>query len=156
MAKAVYPGSFDPITCGHVDIIRRGAAIFDEVTVCVMVNPRKKYLFSLEERLDLIQKSLKDLKNVKIDHYEGLMMNYAIENHFDVVLKGLRNTQDFEYENNMEFFNKRMAKDIESVYLMSSHEHEYISSSAVRELLNFGGDLSGLVPKVVEDALRLK
>ncbi|MDD4692106.1 MAG: pantetheine-phosphate adenylyltransferase [Eubacterium aggregans] len=156
MAKAVYPGSFDPMTTGHLDIIRRASAIFDEIVVCVMVNTTKQYLFPLEQRIALLESALSDRRNIQVDHYEGLLMNYVVDRGIDVVIKGLRNNRDFEYENNMEFFNKRMAKDIDTVYLMASHEHEYISSSAVRELLGFGGDISGLVPPEVEAALRLK
>ncbi len=156
MTKAVYPGSFDPMTNGHRDIIARAASVFDEVVVSVMVNVSKKYLFTVPERLNLLSESLKDLPNVRVRAYEGLLIDLVREEKVDVIVKGLRNATDFDYENTMDFYNKRMAPQVESVYLMASHEYVHLSSSAIRELMAFGGDVSGLVPPLVEEALRLR
>jgi pantetheine-phosphate adenylyltransferase len=156
MGKAVYPGSFDPVTNGHLDVIRRACALFDEVTVCVMVNHTKHYIFSPQERMDLIAASVADLDNVRVDSYDGLLMDYARAEGMDAVVKGLRSSQDFEFENTMDFYNKRIAPEIETVYLMAEHTYAHVSSSGVRELMAFHGDISGLVPDRVAQAIAKK
>lgn len=156
MGKAVYPGSFDPVTNGHLDIIRRASALFDEVTVCVMVNHAKHCIFSPEERMALIAASVAGLDNVRVDSYDGLLMAYARQKGMDAVVKGLRSGRDFEFENTMDFYNKRIAPEIETVYLMAEHTYVHVSSSGVRELMAFQGDISGLVPDQVVRAIAKK
>lgn len=150
---AVYPGSFDPVTLGHLDIIRRAAKLFDELVVCVMVNPTKKYLLSEEKRVALLEAVVADLPNVRIDTHGGLMVRYAQENQIGFVIKGLRNGTDYDYEINMEFYNRRIVPEIETVYLASDPTLVHVSSSGVRELIAFEGDVGGLVPDVVEKAI---
>lgn len=156
MTTAVYPGSFDPVTLGHVDVIRRAAATFDELRVCILRNPKKHYWFSEDERLALIEESVAAIgaKNVTVDHYEGLLTDYAKSVDASVIIKGLRTFQDFEYESQMDYFNKRLAPDVETLYMMADKKYSVLSSSAIRELIAFGGELSGLVPEAVIKAVR--
>lgn len=154
MRIAVYPGSFDPVTMGHIDIIRRAAAVADELHVCILKNPKKHYWFSQEERLALLRESTAPFQHVVIDAYAGLLTDYAHEIGASVIIKGLRNTTDFMYESQMDYFNKRLAPDIETVYLVSDNRYAVLSSSAIRELMTFGGNLEGLVPEPVLKAVR--
>lgn len=156
MIRAVYPGSFDPITNGHIDIIERAARQFDEVIVCAMVNYRKKYIFSIEERRDLIERAVKHLPNVRVDSASGLLVDFVRSVDASVIVKGLRTAQDFEFELQMALINKRLNDGIETFFLMTSNEYSYLSSSVVRELMEFNGDVSGLIPDYVEQALRTK
>ncbi len=156
MKCAVYPGSFDPVTFGHIDIIERAAALFDKVIVCVMVNYKKKYLFSEAERTALLKASISHLPNVEIDCFSGLLVDYMQKNNYEILVKGLRNSQDFEFELQMERVNRHLDPQIETVFMMADHRHGYLSSSVVRELMEFGGRVSDFVPQHVEDALRIK
>lgn len=146
MNIAVYPGSFDPITNGHIDIIKRGAKIFDKVIVAVLVNIDKKYLFGIEERVELIKKVTADMKNVEVKSFDGLLINFLKQNNAHVILKGLRNTCDFEYEMQMALINNQLDSSIETVCMMSNPTNIHISSSAVKQLAKFGGDIEGFVP----------
>ncbi len=156
----VYPGSFDPVTNGHVDIIERGAAIFPQVVVAVLHNPVKTGCFSIEQRLAMLKKACAHLPNVSFDRFDGLLVNYMRSLGAGVVLRGLRAVTDFESEVQMAQLNHQMSPDVETLFLMTSPEHAYLSSSAVREIGMFGGDVSPFVPlsiaQEVQAALQTK
>lgn len=147
MNVAVYPGSFDPITNGHLDIITRGAKIYDKLIVAVLVNMDKKCLFNIEERVDLIKKVTKDLKNVEVLSFDGLLVDFARMHNSKVILKGLRTVADFEYEFQMALMNSKLDPDIETVFMMTSSAYSYVSSSSVKQVAKFGGNIRGLVPE---------
>ena len=153
---AIVPGSFDPITYGHIDIIKRSAQLFDEVIVAILVNPDKKYLFTLEEREEMINESIKDFKNVKVDSFSGLLVNYAKKVNSTVIVRGLRAVSDFEYEMQLTFMNKALDDNIETCYMMANKQYSVISSSIVKGVSGFGADLSKFVPKHVEERLEKK
>ena len=153
---AIVPGSFDPITYGHIDIIKRSAQLFDEVIVAILVNPDKKYLFTLEEREEMINESIKDFKNVKVDSFSGLLVNYAKKVDSTVIVRGLRAVSDFEYEIQLTFMNKALDDNIETFYMMANKQYSFISSSIVKGVSGFGADLSKFVPKHVEERLEKK
>ncbi len=147
--SAIYPGSFDPITVGHLDIITRAANIFDKVTVVIMKNSNKKGSFTPEERKELILKSIKGLKNVEVEIYDGLLADFAKKKGAFAVIKGLRAMSDFEYEFQMALTNKKLNPDIETLFLTTSAENMYLSSSMVKEIASMGGDVSSFVPKEI-------
>lgn len=154
MSIAVYPGSFDPITNGHVDIIRRGAEVFDKVIIGVLVNVDKKHLFEIDERVKLIKKVTNDIENVEVVSFNGLLVDLLKEYNANVVLKGLRNSIDFEYELQMSYMNRELDSNIETICMMSSPNNLHISSSCVKQVAKFGGNIEGLVPKeIVSDIL---
>ena len=153
---AIVPGSFDPITYGHIDIIKRSAQLFDEVIVAILVNPDKKYLFTLEEREEMINESIKDFKNVKVDSFSGLLVNYAKKVNSTVIVRGLRAVSDFEYEMQLTFMNKALDDNIETFYMMANKQYSFISSIIVKGVSGFGADLSKFVPKHVEERLEKK
>lgn len=153
MKKAVYPGSFDPVTNGHLDIIQRAAQVFDEIKVVVMINPEKRGLFNIEERVQMIENAIGDLQNVEIECFEGLLINYMKEKEINVIVKGLRGVSDFEYEIQMAHMNNKLDSSIETVFMMTSAQYSYISSSAVKQVAKFGGSLKGLVPEEVAEKL---
>ena len=153
---AIVTGSFDPITYGHIDIIKRSAQLFDEVIVAILVNPDKKYLFTLEEREEMINESIKDFKNVKVDSFSGLLVNYAKKVNSTVIVRGLRAVSDFEYEMQLTFMNKALDDNIETFYMMANKQYSFISSSIVKGVSGFGADLSKFVPKHVEERLEKK
>lgn len=153
---AVYPGSFDPITMGHVDIIKRIAAVYDEVIVLVAQSSQKQSMFSAEERKVLIEKSLPELKNLKVDIFEGLTVEYMKTAKAQIIVRGLRAVVDFEYEMTMANMNKKLAPEIETLLVFASPEYYYISSRGVKEVALNGGALKGLVPEVVIEALEKK
>lgn len=146
MRIAVYPGSFDPVTNGHLNIIERAAKLFDRVVVCVMVNAEKKPLFSLEEREDFLRLVCAHLPNVEIDSYAGLLAEYAKEHQCCTIIKGLRAGSDFEKEFQMAMINRKLNPDLESLFLTAEHQYMYLSSSAVKELGFYGADVSELLP----------
>ena len=150
---AVCPGSFDPITMGHLDIITRAAAMFDELIVVVMNNDKKHYTFSPAERKQMIEKCVADLPNVKVDIDDGLLAEYAAQQNACAIIKGLRAMSDFEYEFQMALANKKLNPKLDTVFLMTSQENMYLSSSLVREIGRLGGDLSGFVVPQVEKAV---
>ena len=156
MAKALVPGSFDPVTNGHLDIIRRAAAMFDTVLIAVARNYSKSPLFDLEDRVAILTEVCQDHPNVSIASFEGLLVNYAAENGATVIVKGLRAVSDFEYELQMALMNRRLKQDVETVFLMTGAEHSYLSSSIVKEIARLGGSVEGLVPQSVERRLQTK
>lgn len=153
MKIGIYPGSFDPITNGHLDIIERASKICDEVIVAVLKNPGKNPLFTLEERVDLIKKVVQDFPNVKVECFSGLLVDYVMHHDAKVIIKGLRAVSDFEYEFQMALMNRKLAPEVETVFLMASSKHSYLSSSLVKEVARFGGCIEGLVPDIIKQAL---
>ncbi|HOD34582.1 MAG TPA: pantetheine-phosphate adenylyltransferase [Syntrophales bacterium] len=153
---AVYPGSFDPITNGHLDIIRRGLRFFDRLIILIAYNPSKSGLFTVEERMDMIRAVIGDDARVTIDSYPGLMVNYAREKGAHVILRGLRALSDFEYEFQMALINRRLDRDIETVFLMTGYKWFYTSSNLIKEAASHGGSVRGLVPDIVHQKLEEK
>jgi len=153
---AVYPGSFDPITNGHTDIIERGLKVFDEVLVAILVNPEKQSLFTIDERLATIRSAYRRNKRVRVDTFSGLLADYSVRVGATVIVRGLRAVSDFEYEFQMALMNRRLDKRIETVFMMPAERYSYLSSRLVKEVFQLGGDVGGLVPAVVERRLRAK
>jgi len=150
---AICPGSFDPITNGHLDIIRRGATIFDEVIIAIFNNQSKTPLFSVEERIHLIEQSTKEIPNVSVDVSEGLLVDYAHKQQAHAILRGLRAVSDFEYEMQITSMNKKLEPHIETFFMMTNNQYSFLSSSIVKEVAQYHGNITSLVPKVVEEAL---
>lgn len=147
MKRAVYPGSFDPMTFGHLDIIKRAASMFDELTVAVLNNTQKTPLFSVEERVNILEKATEELPNVKIDSFSGLLIDYCQEKGFKIAVRGLRAITDFEYELQIAQANRMMSKDaLDTIFLTTSLEYAYLSSTSVKEFASFNGDISKCVP----------
>lgn len=153
---AVCPGSFDPVTYGHLDIIRRASEIFDKVIVAVLKNASKMPVFSIQERVDLLVEVTKDIPNVEVDGFEDLLVNYIRKKNAHVIIKGLRAVSDFEYELQMAAVNRKLSDKIETFFMMSSTQYSYLSSSIVKQIAMFGGPVGDLVPEAVEAALRAK
>lgn len=154
MSKAIYPGSFDPMTYGHMDIITRAAEIFDELTVSVLNNVNKSSLFSVEERVKILQEATKEIKNVKIDSFSGLLIDYARQQNIHVVIRGLRAITDFEYELQIAQTNRKLSGDVlDTMFLTTSLEYAYLSSSSVKEIAFFGGNIDACVPEFVADLI---
>ncbi len=153
---AVYPGSFDPVTLGHLDIIARGARIFGNVVVAILKNPDKKALFSLAQRLRLLRDVVKDLPGVEVESFSGLLVDYARAREATVLVRGLRAVSDFEYEFQMALMNRRLDEAIETVFMMPREDYAYVSSRLVKEVASLGGDVSGLVSPGVHRALMAK
>ena len=154
MKTAIYPGSFDPITLGHLNIIRRASHIFDKVVVCVMVNSDKHPMFSLEERLELIRRVVGRLKNVEVETFSGLLAEFAKRYEPAVIVKGLRAVSDFESEFQMALINKKINPNLDTMFLTASEKYTYLSSSVVKEMARYGADLSEFVPcEIIEDVL---
>lgn len=152
MKRAVYPGSFDPMTLGHLDIIRRSAQIFDELTVSVLNNKVKTPLFSVEERVKILEEATKDMPNVKVDSFSGLLIDYAKANSMHVIVRGLRAITDFEYELQIAQTNRILSEgQVDTIFLTTSLEYAYLSSSSVKEIASFGGDISRCVPDYVAE-----
>ena len=154
--SAIYPGSFDPLTLGHYDLIERASHIFDQVVVAVGVNSRKQTVFTPTERIAMVKESVKNLKNVKVDSFDGLLVDYARSKKVHVLLRGLRAFSDFEYEFQMALANRKLAPEIEMIFLMPKETHSYISSSTVREIADRGGDISQFVPLAVKKCIEKK
>ncbi|MFN3395518.1 MAG: pantetheine-phosphate adenylyltransferase [Thermodesulfovibrionales bacterium] len=156
MRIAIYPGTFDPITNGHLDLVKRGVRIFDEVIIAVAPNPKKQPLFTLDERLRLIRESITDIENVKVEAFNGLLVDYVESKKAVAIIRGLRAVSDFEYELQIALMNRRLNSMIETVFMMPSEEYSFLTSSLVKEVSSFGGSVKGLVPEVVERALQEK
>src|SRR5438477_11100739 len=153
---AVYPGSFDPLTNGHVDIISRGARLFDRIVVAILVNAEKAPLFSMEERVEITRAVFRDQPNVEVDTFDGLLVDYVARRHAQVIVRGLRAVSDFEYEFQMALMNQRLNATVETVFMMPAEQYTYISSRLIKEVFALGGRVHGLVPELVEARLRDK
>ncbi len=156
MSIAVYPGSFDPITNGHLDVIRRGARIFDRLIVAVADNPAKQALFTKDERVEMIREVTKGFRNVEVDSFDGLVVDYVRRRKAHVILRGIRTISDFEYEYQMALTNRTFAPDIETTFLLTHEEYSFMSSRLIKEAASLGGDVSAFLPKEVERRLRAK
>ena len=152
--RALYPGSFDPVTYGHIDLIERACQLFDHVHVAVAINDEKNPLFTLEERLELLKRALRNRRGVTVDAFDGLIVNYARAKKIGVMIRGLRATSDFDYEFQMAITNRQLADDVDTVFLMPSEKHFYLSSKLIKEISRLGGDVSRFVPSFVERALK--
>jgi pantetheine-phosphate adenylyltransferase len=153
---AVYPGSFDPLTNGHVDIIERGARLFDRIIVAIAVNAEKAPMFSMAERVDIARAVFRNHPNVEVDTFEGLLVNYVERRKANVIVRGLRAVSDFEYEFQMALMNRELAASLETVFMMPAVQYSYISSRLIKEVFALGGKVHGLVPELVEKRLREK
>ncbi len=160
MRRAIYPGSFDPVTNGHLDIIERGCKLFDEIIIAVLVNPEKRALFSVEERREILVEALKlvdsDGCRLRVDSFQGLLVRYAVERKADAIVRGIRAISDYEYELQMALMNRRQEPRIETVFMMAGEAYSYVSSRLVKEVFSLGGTIGGLVPATVEERMRLK
>lgn len=154
--KAICPGSFDPVTVGHLDIVHRAARLFDEVVIVVMNNSAKTPLFSADERVDMLKKVTADMPNVSVDRYDGLLADYAKEKNANVVVKGLRAVSDFEYEFQMALTNKKLNHELDTIFLTTKAENMYLSSSLVRQVGAMGGDISEFVPAEIKEQVLAK
>ena len=153
---AVYPGSFDPLTNGHVDIISRGARLFDRIIVAILVNAEKSPLFTMDERVDITRSVFKTHSNVEVDTFDGLLVDYVERRNAQVIVRGLRAVSDFEFEFQMALMNRRLRPAIETVFMMPAEQYTYISSRLIKEVFSLGGRVHGLVPDTVEQRLRDK
>lgn len=156
MKSAIYPGSFDPVTYGHIDIINRASKIFDTITIAVLNNKGKTPLFSVDERVKIISNIVKDIPNVNVTSYEGLLVDFAEETGANVIIRGLRAVTDFEYELQMAQTNHKLRSNVETIFLTTALEYAYLSSSTVREVASFGGDISKFVPADIAEQVYAK
>lgn len=155
---AIYPGSFDPVTNGHLDIIERGLRLFDKVIVAILINPAKQSqaLFSVEERIEMLKNSMKNVENTEVDYFNGLLVDYAAKRNANAILRGLRAVSDFEYEFQLALMNRRLNREIQTVFLMTGFRWIFTSSSIIKEAARFGGDVTSMVPKEVNLKLKEK
>ena len=156
MSVAIYPGSFDPLTNGHVDIIQRGARLFDRIIVAMLINMDKSPLFTLPERVEIAREVFHGTANVEVDTFDGLLVDYARRRHATVIVRGLRAISDFEFEMQMALMNRRLNPDVETAFMMPAEQYTYVSSRLVKEIVALGGSVHGLVPAIVERRLRDK
>lgn len=155
--KVVYPGSFDPVTNGHLDIISRASQIYDEVVVCILINPKKKYLFDIDERIEMLENVLYDYDNIKVAKYTGLLIDFVKENHIDAIIRGIRAVSDYETELQLAQMNKFYSGNIvETLFMVAMPEYSYLSSSIVKEIASFNRDVSKLVPEIVAKKIKSK
>jgi pantetheine-phosphate adenylyltransferase len=160
MRRAIYPGSFDPVTNGHLDIIERGCKLFDEIIIGILVNPEKQPFFSIEERQEILDEVLKDLQKgncrLRVDSFRGLLVNYAVAQKADAIVRGIRAISDYEYELQMALMNRRLEPSIETVFMMPAETYSYVSSRLVKEVFQLHGAVTGLVPPFVEQRMKEK
>jgi pantetheine-phosphate adenylyltransferase len=160
MRRAIYPGSFDPVTNGHLDIIERGCKLFDEIIIAILVHPEKKPFFSIEERRDMLEQVLKTIEQPRctllVDSFEGLLVHYALAQKADAIVRGIRAISDYEYELQMALMNRRLEPGIETVFMMPAETYSYVSSRLVKEVFQLGGTLDGLVPPLIEERMKAK
>lgn len=160
MRRAIYPGSFDPVTNGHLDIIERGCKLFDEIIVSILVNPDKKPFFTVDERREMLSEVLKDINqgncNVRVDSFQGLLVNYAVAQEASAIVRGIRAISDYEYELQMALMNRRLEPGIETVFMMPAETYSYVSSRLVKEVFHLGGPVAGLVPPFIEKRMKEK
>ena len=153
---AVYPGTFDPVTNGHVDIAKRGLTLFDKIIVAILNNPTKKTLFTVEDRVEMLEVSFKDFPNIEVDTFDGLLVEYAAKRNSRAILRGMRAVSDFEYEFQLALMNRRLNRDVQTVFLMTGLRWIFTSSSIIKEAASFGGDIDGMVPPIVNQKLKEK
>ena len=153
---AIYPGSFDPVTNGHIDIIERGLKLFDRIIVAILHNPSKTGLFRVEERKEMLEASLKNLSNVEVDIFDGLLVDYAAKRNAQAILRGMRAVSDFEYEFQLALMNRRLNREVQTVFLMTGLRWIFTSSSIIKEAARFGGNINGMVPPIVCEKLKEK
>jgi pantetheine-phosphate adenylyltransferase len=156
LVRAIYPGSFDPLTNGHLDLIERGSKIFDELIVAILRNSEKDPLFTLAERLEMLEHMTKRYENVRVETFEGLLVDYAMRKKAKAVLRGIRAISDYEYELQMALMNRKLQPQLETVFMMPAEAYSYLSSRLVKEIFRLGGSVRGLVPELVEQRLRDK
>ncbi|HEX7998535.1 MAG TPA: pantetheine-phosphate adenylyltransferase [Pyrinomonadaceae bacterium] len=160
MRRAIYPGSFDPITNGHLDIIARGCKLFDEIIIAILVNPDKRPLFSIEERREMLTEVLVEIKQgpcrLLVEDFQGLLVHYALQRQADAIVRGIRAISDYEYELQMALMNRRLEPRIETVFMMPAEAYSYVSSRLVKEVFQLGGVIDGLVPAVVAERMKKK
>jgi len=160
MRRAIYPGSFDPVTNGHLDIIERGCKLFDEIIIAILVNPEKQPFFSIDERREMLAEVLNGIEqggcNVRIDDFQGLLVHYAVAQQAHAIVRGIRAISDYEYELQMALMNRRLEPTIETVFMMPAETYSYVSSRLVKEVFQLGGELEGLVPPIVENRMKEK
>ena len=160
MRRAIYPGSFDPVTNGHLDIIERGCKLFDEIIIAILLNPDKQPFFSIEERRGMLEEVLKGIERrscvLSVDAFEGLLVHYALAQHAHAIVRGIRAISDYEYELQMALMNRRLEPSIETVFMMPAETYSYVSSRLVKEVFQLGGELDGLVPPLVEARMKEK
>ncbi len=160
MRRAIYPGSFDPVTNGHLDIIERGCKLFDEIIIAILINPEKQPFFTLEERRQMLGDVLKEIDRgdcaVRVDDFQGLLVHYAVVQKANAIVRGIRAISDYEYELQMALMNRRLEPSIETVFMMPAETYTYVSSRLVKEVFQLGGELTGLVPSLVETRMKEK
>jgi len=153
---AIYPGSFDPITNGHIDIAQRGLRLFDKIIVAILNNPVKDFLFTVEERIEMLESSFKEYPNIEVESFDGLLVNYAARKKSIAILRGMRAVSDFEYEFQLALMNRKLNKKVQTVFLMTGLRWIFTSSSIIKEAARFGGDIKGMVPPIVNEKLKAK
>jgi len=160
MRRAIYPGSFDPVTNGHLDIIERGCKLFDEIIIAILLNPEKRPFFTIEERREILNEVLRGINRstcvLRVDDFKGLLVHYAVAQEADAIVRGIRAISDYEYELQMALMNRRLEPSIETVFMMPAEKYSYVSSRLVKEVFLLGGELQGLVPLIVEERMKLK
>ncbi|HEX7332582.1 MAG TPA: pantetheine-phosphate adenylyltransferase [Pyrinomonadaceae bacterium] len=160
MRRAIYPGSFDPVTNGHLDIIERGCKLFDEIIIGILVNPQKQPFFTVEERHEMLTEVLKNISHgrcaLRVDSFSGLLVNYAVAQEANVIVRGIRAISDYEYELQMALMNRRLAPSVETVFMMPAETYSYVSSRLVKEVFQLGGTVTGLVPPLIEKRMNEK
>ncbi|MBW1724670.1 MAG: pantetheine-phosphate adenylyltransferase [Deltaproteobacteria bacterium] len=153
---AIYPGSFDPVTNGHIDIAQRGLRLFDKIIVAILSNPVKNFLFTVEERIEMLESSFEEYPNIKVEKFDGLLVDYAARKDSTAILRGMRAVSDFEYEFQLALMNRKLNREVQSVFLMTSLRWIFTSSSIIKEAAKFGGDIKDMVPPIVNEKLKKK